>query len=59
MHFIEKHKIDPDKINTVEDVAQILDALDIRVAPDYENFDQLEPYLTEVEEEQVTHDGGR
>jgi hypothetical protein len=52
MHFAEKFQIDPDKINTVEDVAQVLDALDIRVAPDFENFEQLEPYLTEIEEDE-------
>lgn len=54
MNFYENHRIDPDKIETVEDVAEILDALNIRIAPDYENFDQLKPYLTEVEEEKTS-----
>lgn len=57
MNFTECFKIDGDKINSVEDVAQIIDALDIRLAPDHEAFDQLEPYLTNVKEEnQNTYD---
>ena len=50
MHYAERHKVDGEKIKTVEDVAKIIEALDIRLAPDHESFEELEPYLTEIEE---------
>lgn len=51
MHFAERHRVDGDKIETIEDVSKIIDALDIRLAPDHEAFEELEPYLTEVEDD--------
>jgi len=48
MHFAERHRVDGDKIETVEDVAKIIDALDIRVAPDHDAFEDLKPYLSEI-----------
>jgi len=51
MHYAERHKIDGDKIETVEDVAKIIDALDIRLAPDHEAFEKLKPYLTEIDDD--------
>jgi len=50
MHYAERHKVDGEKIETVEDVARIIEALDIRLAPDDDSFEELEPYLTEVGE---------
>ena len=50
MHYAERYKVDGEKIETVEDVAKIIEALDIRLAPDHESFEELEPYLTEVGE---------
>lgn len=54
MHYAERHRVDGDKIETVEDVAKIIDALDIRVAPDNDAFEELEPYLTEIENQTKT-----
>ncbi len=51
MHFTERYRVNGDKIETVKDVAKIIDALDIRLAPDNEHFEELEPYLTEVDED--------
>lgn len=57
MHYTERHRVDGNKIETIEDVAKIIDALDIRLAPDDEAFEELKPYLTEIDDNnQHTYD---
>jgi len=55
MHFAERERIDGDKIESIEDVQKIIDALDIRVAPDHDYYEDLKPFLSEIPEEEKTN----
>ena len=49
VEYAPQFRVDGDKINTVEDLAAVIDALDITVTPNHSAYEDLEPYLTETE----------
>ena len=45
LEFNTMYRVDPEKIKTIEDVARIIDALDIRISPVYHNFEKIKDLL--------------
>jgi butyrate kinase len=45
------YRIDPTKIKTIEDVARVIGALDIRVNRVYHKFDEIEDLLTKEDDD--------
>lgn len=46
----ELYEINFDKVNSINDVIDILKCLDIKVYDNYKNFDQMKSYLKKTEE---------
>jgi hypothetical protein len=48
--YAKQFRVDGDELETVEDLAAVIDALDIRVTSHHPAFEDLKPYLTETGE---------
>lgn len=49
IEYAVQFRVDGDKIETVEDLAAVIDALNITVTPNHASFEKLKPYLSETD----------
>lgn len=51
MSKLNQYTLDPEKIDDLEDVIEILKAMDFQMTERHSSFDELEPYLKKVNDQ--------